>query len=414
MRIFPLVFFLFNSFILQAQSVRDTLIDVTSDTWYNFTIGSYSGISVKLDDSAFSDQRLLIENSSPITLEQDPHSDVSAPLIFASDSKHMAFYSGSYSGRVTFYFLSIERVPEYQRISRSAATGDDCLPDIIPPSIWRSGLSAPDYTPSSTRTEHIIVHHAATSNHDPDPYQTVRSIYVQHTQINGWSDIGYNYLIGRDGSIFQGRDNKGLFAPDYTIGAHMCGKNAGTMGICLLGNYVNEAPTAAALKSLEQLIAWKCGKDNIDITGSSLHAIGPSGEPDRHLAHIAGHREGCRAGYTECPGDGLFAMLPKIRLQSETLLKDACVNIPIDPAIPDDSLLAKHLIFPNPSSDFIETNFAWDTMMIYDLSGKLFTVHTKQIGKIGVHHLQPGVYICQFIYSGRDRYLRLLVGSIAR
>lgn len=46
----------------------------------------------------------------------------------------------------------------------------------------------------------------------------------------GWNDIGYHFLIDRDGTVAAGR-------PLGTIGAHVQGHNTGTIGICLLGGH---------------------------------------------------------------------------------------------------------------------------------------------------------------------------------
>jgi hypothetical protein len=47
---------------------------------------------------------------------------------------------------------------------------------------------------------------------------------------NGWSDIGYHYLIDRDGTVAKGRDVS-------VTGAHVKGRNTGTIGICLMGGH---------------------------------------------------------------------------------------------------------------------------------------------------------------------------------
>lgn len=46
----------------------------------------------------------------------------------------------------------------------------------------------------------------------------------------GWSDIGYHYLIDRDGTIATGRDVK-------RTGAHVRGYNKGTIGVSLFGGH---------------------------------------------------------------------------------------------------------------------------------------------------------------------------------
>ncbi|MDT8856446.1 N-acetylmuramoyl-L-alanine amidase [Paracoccaceae bacterium Fryx2] len=49
-----------------------------------------------------------------------------------------------------------------------------------------------------------------------------------HMQERGWMDIGYHWLIDRDGKIAAGR-------PETVIGAHVEGHNSGTIGISLIG-----------------------------------------------------------------------------------------------------------------------------------------------------------------------------------
>ena len=50
-----------------------------------------------------------------------------------------------------------------------------------------------------------IVHHTAGVNHDPDPAATVRAIFAYHAVVQGWGDIGYNFLVDADGRIYEGR-----------------------------------------------------------------------------------------------------------------------------------------------------------------------------------------------------------------
>jgi N-acetyl-anhydromuramyl-L-alanine amidase AmpD len=49
-----------------------------------------------------------------------------------------------------------------------------------------------------------------------------------HVNKNGWSDIGYHYVIRRSGVIDTGR-------PLKNSGAHVKGRNATTVGVCLVG-----------------------------------------------------------------------------------------------------------------------------------------------------------------------------------
>lgn len=58
----------------------------------------------------------------------------------------------------------------------------------------------------------------------------VAEIKRWHVQDRGWKDIGYHFLIDRDGTIAKGR-------AVTTIGAHVAGHNTGTIGISLFGGH---------------------------------------------------------------------------------------------------------------------------------------------------------------------------------
>jgi len=139
----------------------------------------------------------------------------------------------------------------------------------------------------------ITVHHTA------EPFSgtslssniaEVRDIQQEHMNGNGWADLGYHFLIGRDGKVFQGR-------PLYAQGAHSDGdNNIGNVGICLLGNFVSQAnrgleytkvqaPTVKQMEGLERLVAEIRGEYGI-----------PANQ-------VWGHQ---RWKATECPGPHLL------------------------------------------------------------------------------------------------------------
>lgn len=60
--------------------------------------------------------------------------------------------------------------------------------------------------------------------------EKVAEIRRWHVQQRGWRDIGYHWVIDRDGAVAPGR-------AETEIGAHVEGHNAGTIGVCLLGGY---------------------------------------------------------------------------------------------------------------------------------------------------------------------------------
>ncbi len=174
-------------------------------------------------------------------------------------------------------------------------------PAVITRAQWGAGDSAcsrwpPAYAPVS----HIVVHHTTGSNAfaESDPAAFIRAIYIYHADSLGWGDIGYNYLIDRQGRIYEGR-----CGGTRVIGGHAAPYNSGTIGVSILGDYTASYVPAAAVAGLEAFLAWKC----------QAHGINPQGSGwlrDRVFPNIMGHRD---CGQTTCPGDRAYALLPQLR-----------------------------------------------------------------------------------------------------
>lgn len=161
--------------------------------------------------------------------------------------------------------------------------------------------------PLYTTVTHLIVHHTDGVNTATDWAAVVRSIWVLHVQGNGWNDIGYNYLIDPNGLLYEGRAGG-----DGVLGAHFSGVNSGTMGVALLGTYIDVRPPAPMLDTVESMLAWQAKKWGLDPSGESLHAA--SG---LMLNVISGHRDASISpkaiSSTECPGNTAYSFLPQIR-----------------------------------------------------------------------------------------------------
>ena len=76
----------------------------------------------------------------------------------------------------------------------------------------------------------IIIHCSYTS---PSMDIGVKTIRDWHVNDNGWDDIGYHYVITRDGKIQKGR-------PIEVMGAHVRGHNEDSIGICMVGGMSDE------------------------------------------------------------------------------------------------------------------------------------------------------------------------------
>lgn len=77
----------------------------------------------------------------------------------------------------------------------------------------------------------------------------LETIRVAHRRRNPpFGDIGYHYIIDPAGRVWQGR-------PLDWQGAHVGGQNEGNLGICLLGNYEQQQPTAAQERAVQSFLS---------------------------------------------------------------------------------------------------------------------------------------------------------------
>lgn len=120
--------------------------------------------------------------------------------------------------------------------------------------------------------EYIIIHHAYTPVNMDIGYD---EIYEWHVTDNGWSDVGYHFIVRRNGRIEQGR-------PLNQPGAHTSGYND-NFGICLVGGKPGFNFTRKQMGSLAWLIE--------DIFWSTI-------EWEKALK-VRGHNDFAQ---TECPG----------------------------------------------------------------------------------------------------------------
>ncbi|HET9242266.1 MAG TPA: N-acetylmuramoyl-L-alanine amidase, partial [Gaiella sp.] len=127
---------------------------------------------------------------------------------------------------------------------------------------------------------------------------------------NGWNDIGYNALVDRFGTVYEGRAG-GL--DRNVVGAHARGFNTGSFGIAVLGDFRSAEPTDAALDALARTLAWRLDVAHVDPL-STLNGISSGNERFRpgipvFLRTVSGHRD---TGLTTCPGERLYAQLPDL------------------------------------------------------------------------------------------------------
>jgi len=79
-------------------------------------------------------------------------------------------------------------------------------------------------------TEYIVIHCAATKASMDIGLTEIRKWHVQD---NGWRDVGYHYIIRRNGEVELGRSNR-------DTGAHAAGYNHKSVSVCMVGGMAED------------------------------------------------------------------------------------------------------------------------------------------------------------------------------
>jgi len=142
-----------------------------------------------------------------------------------------------------------------------------------------------------SQTKRIIIHHSDSDTGD------AATFHKWHLN-KGWAGIGYHFVIKKDGVIERGR-------PEWSIGSHSGPSgNGDSIGICLVGNFMNAVPTSAQMAVLVELIKFL--------------------ESEYGKLKVIGHKD---VMATACPG----AMFPwdelKKRLEDDDVLSEAKIKV---------------------------------------------------------------------------------------
>ena len=138
----------------------------------------------------------------------------------------------------------------------------------------------------------------------------MRSVQRTHAETNGWSDIGYSFVVDNLGNVFEGRGWG-------RSGAHTYGYNSKGHAAAWMGDSTVEGPSGAALAA----IATVYGE------GVALGHQAPG-------SLILAHRD--RVPDTACCGDPMYGQLDRIRLMANTPGSALEIHTPTNPtAIPN-------------------------------------------------------------------------------
>ena len=163
-------------------------------------------------------------------------------------------------------------------------------PPVSGPAAWKPRVAPRDW-------KWIVIHHSAT------PSGSMAFFDKEH-KAKGWDGVGYHFVIGNGTNSGNGQVEVGGRWRSQKWGAHA--KTADNryndygIGICLVGNFDVEKPTAAQQQSLAKLVAFL--EKNYRIPG------------DR----VIGHGE---TKATECPGR--YMNIAQVRNQAQAMLVEA-------------------------------------------------------------------------------------------
>ncbi|KAG8224968.1 hypothetical protein J437_LFUL009705 [Ladona fulva] len=158
-------------------------------------------------------------------------------------------------------------------------------PSIVSRSDW--GARAPtETTAMRTPVDYVIIHHTTTGSCSSRDSCSRILRNVQNDHMNNrkpkFSDIGYTYLIGGDGKVYEGRgwDTQGAHAPNY---------NHRSIGISFIGNFQRSRPPSSQLRAAQDLIECAVEKGKL-----------------KRDYKLLGHRQ---TKATDCPGQALYDII---------------------------------------------------------------------------------------------------------
>ncbi len=209
---------------------------------------------------------------------------------------------------------------------RSVAQAAEQQPAYVSRAAWGADETLRSCTPDvASGVKGGILHNTATGN-DYSASQSaavMRSMYAYHTRSLGWCDLGYNFVVDKFGTLFEGRYGG---VEKAVIGAHTGGFNTSTFGVSMIGNYDLVTPPAAMLATVAKVFAWKLGLHRLDPTGTTTY-VSAGGSATKHPAGtvvtmpvISGHRD---YSTKSCPGNFAYPLLPSIRSAVAGRMSDA-------------------------------------------------------------------------------------------
>jgi hypothetical protein len=157
---------------------------------------------------------------------------------------------------------------------------------LVPRSAWTKqgvGANRNPMNGVSRITVHHTGEHAGLAN--LPEVEVLRRIERYHRNERRWCAIGYHYIIGKDGKVYEGR-------PAKWQGAHVLSENEHNLGISVAGDFMRHLPNAKQLRALEAFLDDRRREYGVA------------------KKRVFGHRD---LNQSLCPGDALYAWLRRYK-----------------------------------------------------------------------------------------------------
>ncbi|XP_055742994.1 N-acetylmuramoyl-L-alanine amidase-like [Salvelinus fontinalis] len=160
----------------------------------------------------------------------------------------------------------------------------DC-PAIIPRCQWGAAPYRGTPTPLSLPLSFMYIHHTYQPGQPCLTFQQcsadMRSMQRFHQDDRGWDDIGYSFVAGSDGYLYEGRGW-------HWQGAHTKGYNSKGYGVSFIGDYTSSLPSQQTMELVRDRLA-SCAVGGGRLVGNFT---------------LYGHRQLVK---TSCPGDAFYS-----------------------------------------------------------------------------------------------------------
>lgn len=169
------------------------------------------------------------------------------------------------------------------KVKELLQTYTDC-----PPIVKRCTWGAEPYRGTPTYLDlplhYLYIHHTSTPSQPCLTFEQcatdMRAMQRFHQDTNGWDDIGYSFVAGSDGNLYEGRGWN-------WVGAHTLGQNTVSYGVAFIGDYTSVLPSGQSLELVRNKFTT-CAVRLGNLVSSYI---------------VHGHRQ---AKPTACPGDALY------------------------------------------------------------------------------------------------------------